>query len=494
MNIFLDVSKSYFIPFIILLVTFHNIQAQTNHYWNQQFGAKSSLRAGAVAGGVDDNSAVYYNPAAMAFIESNTLSVNANAYRFDIINLENGAGDGLNLSSNKLSLYPQLISGLRGFKNNPRLKWGYALLTRNYANIKLSQRQELISNVLVNRAGDEEFIGRYSYTATLNEQWGGLALAYKLSDHWSIGFTNFIAYRTQTHEILNDRKAVPTNTSTYEVVNYSTYESVTLTNIKALWKIAVAFRGGPWRAGMTITTPSLNLSGSGTVSREIISNNLDTYLPNNTYKNVYKSFLGTAQQNAGNTNFNSPASVALGLEYHFPKTVISITAEYFDQLFQYDIIKADRKPFLRPSTLDGPKVPTSDNFLSVSTVSKAIWNFAAGFQQRITPKMVANFGFRTDFDTFERNPKQRDNIIIGSTYWDLYHASGGLTFERGKHHLTIGVEYSFSDSKKTQQLTNFTDPKDITLLLSPLNENVKASVTSFNLIIGYTHFIDRNKE
>ena len=67
--------------FNVLLVI--PLTAQDYHYWTQQFGSRPALMGGAVVGGVRDNSAVYYNPGALAQMDSLTVSVSANAYQLD---------------------------------------------------------------------------------------------------------------------------------------------------------------------------------------------------------------------------------------------------------------------------------------------------------------------------------------------------------------------------------------------------------------------------
>jgi hypothetical protein len=52
--------------------------AQDTHYWTHQFGTRSALMGGAVVGGTRDNSMIFYNPAAVSFIDSSSLSINAN--------------------------------------------------------------------------------------------------------------------------------------------------------------------------------------------------------------------------------------------------------------------------------------------------------------------------------------------------------------------------------------------------------------------------------
>ena len=57
------------------------LAAQDNHYWTHQFGTRASLMGGAMIGGVDDTSAVYYNPGRLGWITNDSLKVSANGYQ-----------------------------------------------------------------------------------------------------------------------------------------------------------------------------------------------------------------------------------------------------------------------------------------------------------------------------------------------------------------------------------------------------------------------------
>ena len=64
---------------ILIFIFALQLTAQDYHYWSEQYGGDASLLGGAAIAGVGDNSAVYYNPAAMAFQSSyQKFSISAN--------------------------------------------------------------------------------------------------------------------------------------------------------------------------------------------------------------------------------------------------------------------------------------------------------------------------------------------------------------------------------------------------------------------------------
>ena len=132
--------KAVVISLVIISGSEICVNAQDDHYWSQQYGAESTLLGGAMVGGAGDNSAVYYNPGALAFITNPSLSIDANVYRMDKTLITDGAGNGLNLNSAQISIYPQIISGMLKLVKNERFRFSYTLLTRNHNNILMNTR------------------------------------------------------------------------------------------------------------------------------------------------------------------------------------------------------------------------------------------------------------------------------------------------------------------------------------------------------------------
>lgn len=59
------------LSFVFFIVIFYTnfISSQDTHYWNIQYGTRSTLLGGAVFGSVSDLSATYYNPGAIALFK-----------------------------------------------------------------------------------------------------------------------------------------------------------------------------------------------------------------------------------------------------------------------------------------------------------------------------------------------------------------------------------------------------------------------------------------
>ena len=102
--------------FCVLLSDQPFLFAQDTHYWTNQFGTRSAFLSGAVLGESKDNTMVYYNPGALGFVEESSVSINANAYRTENINIENALGQQGDIKSKQLASVPLLAGGMINLK------------------------------------------------------------------------------------------------------------------------------------------------------------------------------------------------------------------------------------------------------------------------------------------------------------------------------------------------------------------------------------------
>ncbi len=123
----------------ILLLACGAVYAQDNHYWTHQFGTRSALMGGAVVGGVEDTSAVYYNPARLGWVLNDSLKVSADAYQLSILSIADGAGTDLAVNSIRGDIIRLTASGVFLFRQ-PRIGLGFQVLARQYFNARASNR------------------------------------------------------------------------------------------------------------------------------------------------------------------------------------------------------------------------------------------------------------------------------------------------------------------------------------------------------------------
>lgn len=454
--------------------------AQDSHYWNSQFGTRSALMGGAVVGGVRDTSAGYYNPGALGFIDNPSLSVSANAYRYDSVTLDNGVGTGNDLDSNEINIIPLLLSGVMKIDGAPEHTLGYTIMTRNRNSQKASDRRDEVVDVLQNNSyapGPEDYIGQYNFESDLTEAWAGLSYAYKPTSNVSVGITNFLALRHQRATETALARAI--NRQLFTAASADASSSVEFTDVRALWKLGVAADFEPVKFGLTVTTPSVDLFGDGTSARDLTFQNLDfqgTGTP--------LSVVADDRQDSLDANFRSPTSVAGGFEVPMSNdTKIGVTAEWFDKLNSYSVLSPKSRDFLRPS---GVLLLDSADFLRLSHASDSVINYGIGVESAFTQKFTGILSLRTDFEAF-KDAGEDQGLSLGTSNWDIYHATIGGIFKGEHSDLGIGLVYSFGHNDNMSQPVNFADPSEQNFLLGTPGET-KVDYAAYSVIVGYTYY------
>lgn len=485
----------------ILLLT-GVVSAQSN-YWFQQYGSRSSLMGGSVVGGVQDNSALYYNPAGIAYIDSAHLNVSANAYGLDYVELKNAAGTNLDLSSLRILVYPQFISGLIKFKLIPKLKLAYGLLTRYRSEIKMHANNTLPDyNIIPGMTNGQYYYGTYDYELSSISQWGGLALGYKFTPFFSMGLTNFITYSHYdgfrktfaTADVFH-----PDPDSSY-MARYGSYEYNNVDHFGLLWKLGFQFNWEKFKLGITVTTPNISLFGFTRMGRTLEYNNQDKFIADSVAIGRYPSWLASDDKTGLNTTMKSPFSVAIGLEWFFPKTNtrLTATAEAFAPINEYIIAQSTDPVYIRPTDqyLGATAKP---DFMLLKDSKAPIINFGFGLDQKIGKKTTLYLGVRTDFNNGYQIANNRSILTNrpNQAYSHYLHFSGGVTYKKGSSDITFGLNYGVGATVFRRQLINLTEPLisasggEYLALQGFQNEITTANVHSVSLIIGYTYYIKR---
>lgn len=460
------------------------MMAQDTHYWSNQFGARSSLLGGAVIAGLDDNSSVYYNPANLAFIKQSTVSLNTSVYKYDDIFIGNGAGQDVDLSSQRISLYQQMISGL--LTKDPKKTWrlGFNILTRQHANIDMTQRHEETYEVLATQPGEEYYIGTIELRNNLNETWGCLGVGYKINEHFSVGLTAIATYRSQRHTFsfaaraLNGDSASVANNIPIAIATNSYYAHMRTHLIGGLLKAGFHGRIGRWRFGLNVTSPSITIWGESRVQREISQTNL----PGNVDK------VRTGEQNYLKSQYKYPLSIGTGIAYIYKTGLISIAAEYFMEVPQYNMIESDPNQPSFPNFLSQP----GQDLFTVHQGANQLVNGSIGWEQQLVEKIKLHLGFRSDFSYARRSDRIRPgNLTIVNAPIDLWHFSAGISWRRKASLMSIGVNYTYGHRRQGfSQLVNFTDPiiQSPLFLVGKINDSAYINYHSVTLLIGYTYY------
>lgn len=468
----------------LCFITIHNLQGQDTHYWTNQFGARASFLGGSVISGLDDNSAVYYNPANLAFIKQSTVSLNTSVYKYTDLYIGNGGGTNVDLNSQRISLYQQMISGL--LTKNPEKKWrlGFNILTRQHVNIDMTQRHEMIYELNPNQAGAENYIGSVELRNNLNETWACLGAGYKLSENFSVGLTAIVTYRSQRHTFSYTARSISgdstyiSNNIPFDIATNSFYLHTRTNMIGGLLKAGFHARFNGWRFGLNISSPSITIWGESRVQRELSQTNL----PGNVDK------IQTGEQTQLKSQYKYPLSIGLGVSYVYKTGLISFTGEYFSSIKQYKMIESDPSQPTFPAFLSRPGI----DFFTIHHGANQVINGAIGWEQQIIDKIRLHIGFRSDFSYARRSDRIREgDLTIVSAPIDLWHFSSGISWRRKASLMSIGVNYTYGHRDKGfSQLVNFTEPviQSPLFLIGERNESAFMNYHAITLLIGYTYY------
>jgi hypothetical protein len=422
-----------------------SVFAQDYHHWSEHFGARASLLGGAATSGLGDNATVYYNPAAMAFVEDPSLSISVNAYRIRMLKIEDALGEGYDLEETQFNTMPNLIAGIMAFEKRPRLRLGYAVLTRRAYSSKFDYLHEENQEILPQFSGLERTTFSYNMHHVLMEYWAGFGLSYQVSKHFSIGFSHFGIYRDVKYSSALAVNILPEDFSGLEVYRAANVQSFNYYNVKGVFKPSIALNLENFRLGMAFTTPSFNMFGKAKAYREIsyiniadISDDVDVDIQVvdriENMKTVHKE----------------NGSLAIGLSFKMGKKAwFHLTHETFFGGKRYYIFDASEKPSIYPDVLTDQQMKDilmgGENFISFSEETEARTNLGLGLEVKLAQRWDMYLGARTDFLYNEVTADRPNTMYVQSSKWQLMHFSLGAVHKTKKEkRYTVGLEYGTS--------------------------------------------------
>jgi len=454
-----------------------NLLAQDTHYWTQQFGTRSALMGGAVVAEATDNSAVYYNPGGLGFIDETTISINANLYRIENVRIENALGQEADFRSSSFNTVPILIGGMLKIKN-PYWRIGYGLLApvdfSFQGNARIDGQFGIVNDL--ESPGSEVLVGESEKNSKLTEVTAALGVGRKLNDNWSVGLTNLFTLRSLSyqrqllaHVILNDPSQTLMNTTFLQYAKYF--------HTRYSAKLGVNYRGPRWSLGFTVTTPSIGLFGNGTLASDITAQNVKFGQPER-----FSGFANDRQEKL-TTSFSAPFSTAVGVQYRFSRSLLALSVEYFGSVDPYSIIRAEPAVFVRYGSL-GNNLGSQD-VLTILGGARPVLNVALGYERSLTESLRLNLSFRNNMSYLDSSLKEELGYKTSISSWDIYHASGGVTIDRSRSSMSIGLLLSSGSNSRHQENGSLSNPSEDNLLQGIVNIT-SANYSSVGFLLGYT--------
>ena len=473
--------KRSFFLLVLGIATFFCSQAQDSHYWTQQYGTRSALLSGAVLGGTNDNTMIYYNPGGLGFLDNSSISINASAYGIGNIRVENALGQQADFESMQVGSVPLLAGGMIKMKDQ-KWKIGYAFITPVDFSFKGIARLDNSFEVIDDpeSPGLEELVAEAAVTTKTSEIIFALGVGRKLNENWSVGLSNLFTVRSHSYQ-RNFSSYVFMNDENRTLVGANQNQNAEYYNVRYAAKLGAVYKSGYWSTGLTITTPSVNFFGQGTLANNIAVRNL-TLIDDNRISGV-----ATARQAELKSTYKSPFSVALGTNYNKGNSSAGIAIQYYNSIDIYDIMEPVPGTFVRPAEL-APELQ-SDRFLRNRAGAESVLNIAVGYEHQMSESLSLLVSARNDMSYFDDRLNDGPGIKTTISSWDIYHFTGGVNLDHKNSSLSLGLLFSTGNTGKYEQPGNI-NPEDVNLL-EGTTTITRASYNNIGLLLGYTLYLNR---
>lgn len=431
-----NIFNVYLLLLVILLFS-TTLYSQENYYWNIQYGTRSTLLGGAVIGSVSDLSATYYNPGAIALFQNVKFILSARVYQFDNYTIKDGAAEGLDLGFSTLTPSPSFVAFDFDFNFLSNDKLALSILTRQSADFEFTTRLIDSLNVINSSPGKESFAGGFEASKKFNDVWGGATYSTKFGKMIGFGFTWYLAYishRASTETIL---QALQSNG---DIASFTDINNYRFNNLRTLWKAGIGINLNPVTLGFTITTPSVNIAGTGSAGTHRFLTGVDSTIFESNFQDDVKS------------QYKNPLSIGFGGAYRLEKFIFHFSGEWFNSIESYNVI--DTEPYTAQGS--GKTLETD-----LTHEAKSITNFGFGIDYLLNDEVILSGGFITDLTAKVSDTKT--NLSQVST-WNNYHISAGSSFPIGKSEVTLGVTFTFGSAPFKNKIDITPDPNDETEL------------------------------
>jgi len=415
----------YLMLFLCTVATLSNGYTQTDaHYWTNQYGGRALLLNGAVIASTDDETAVFYNPGAMAMGEDDDFAVSLSFITptFASLKTSNYFGQGQAIKDKEFGFAPGLAAiGFNPFKYD-NFRVAITSFTRYKSNISFRYRTLLP----VKDTQNQLYEANLDFKRKLSERWIGIGASWRMFDIIGLGVTQFLTFHSESTDFGLRQEIFATEDNTLLAGWRNRRKYSFNTKGRMITKFGLSVHVSGIKIGLTLTTPSYKELW-GKASYEL--DELKVY-------SADSLTLTTNLESAELQDYRTPLSIGFGLDIPIHNTRVSFSAEYFTSIPDYVLIDDTDDP------LDGlGGEPRLTNFRA-TTGNKSVLNIAIGCQTPISEKSTLIWGFRTDFN---QRREQKENIALQllSTTPSIGHLSIGNVLEVWHSKFSLGLDYGF---------------------------------------------------
>ncbi|MHA2099119.1 MAG: hypothetical protein ACW99A_10555 [Candidatus Kariarchaeaceae archaeon] len=450
------INRSLIITFVLLLFFTGKIIAQDTQYWTQTYGTSSTLLGGIVIGSVSDLGATYYNPGNLSLTDDPNFLFTARVFEFTSFTMNPLNPKVSDVSKTNFQPSPSfaVINITADWLGKNRI--AISFLTRQKMDLELKSRFD-------DKLSENSLSNEFFLSEDLNDLWVGITWSYPFKKKFGIGITQYICSRS-----FNSRHEtnIKTSDSLDRVSAVSAITEYEYLNFRILWKAGIGFTFEQIRFGLTVTTPSINLFGSGSTDINLSSAGLDYDSTNN-----QDDFLISNFQEELSSTYNSPFSIGLGAYYKFGRFQIHVATEYYTSINKYNILTAV------PFESQTGNITVTNNLASAAD---AVLNYGLGLEYFINPKFTLYGAFNTDFSAFAKEEETNSTL----SRWDIYHITAGAAFTINDIEITSGITTSFANDNLDFPIIKPTTSDDSEIVFP----KQPAEISSFRikLILGIT--------
>ncbi len=419
---------------ILLLIPAWQVQAQDSHYWDNQYGTAGELLGGVVVGTPNDLSATFYNPGWIPLqIDPGLLLTTVSVEGYSI-KLKDPLGDGADPVSNSVTISPGYLAGRFSTGEDKTWHWAYSFLQK--VKFQFNPVGITIDSFESTPPGNPiQFSGEALRVSEVNEYWYGLTFARKIHPNAGLGFTPYVVQRSmksRTQAAAQGLDASGDFGQAYLVDKYDFW------HVRLLAKIGLAVEQGNLTYGLTLTTPGLGLLGSG----KVLTTDTTSGLDQDDDGIVDPPYLSSNFQEDLSASWQSPLSVAAGVSLKSGSSAYHFTMEWFNAV--------QTQQAMNPDSFTSQSDPAETRDYNLAFGAKSLINFGVAYQHSFPGKMAIFAAFRSDFSSIPS--KDADNLQISN--WDLWHLSGGASFNFLDMEFTAGLQYS-TGSGTSERFINF---------------------------------------
>jgi hypothetical protein len=406
--------------------------AQADHYWTESYGTEATLLGGVVIGGCEDLSATFYNPGALGLIDQPAFILSAHVWERQSFTVKDAGPNSEDLSATSIHGVPGFVGGSFEFSWLGSSRLCYSILSRQQTDVRLVAR--------LSREGDGSGPsgsrgGEVVMEKDVSDTWGGLSWATSSGNRLGFGATLYGAVRSDRER--RQAVAARTDSPTGQASAIRIAESEA-SDGRLLLKTGLQYTAPRWRAGLTITTPSLHVFGSGSSWLFRSTNGYD-----GNGDGAPDSVVAVSHQDDLESRFKTPWAIGVGGAVDIGRTTILLSAENYGAIDSYSLI--DTSPV---TASDGEVIPNS-----VRRSAESVFNWGVGVREDLGDSILVYASFVTD-----RNATPGGDVTGQlAPPWDLYIVSGGTKFTVGKFDLVLGLSWAFGST----QLRSLTEPIEI---------------------------------